>query len=189
MSNKIISCGALLYAFDVNGRIGVILGKEHKYYFPLKGRQELNETLCETAIREVREESCGLVKLEDIDLECKIMNMNRKQYHIGLANVDINIVDMFIDRRKHEVKKEFMEMTELKFFILDNMNNINNNANIHPITKRVIRFYYKKLRYYEYVKASDDVRLKLMKPIGESHCYKDVFNNSYTSTNLVASVV
>ena len=168
MPTKLISCGALLYAFNMKGEIGVILGKECGMYFPLKGCQEPNETLAETAIREVHEESCGLVKLDTIDLDC-MLSTGRKQYHIGLAEVSIDIIDKFKERRLHEQRGSFMEIDELRFFKLDDID-ANLNAcrelgkdvvkrlsdsprkalgdmfDIHYITKHIIEFYRSKLK-------------------------------------------
>lgn len=75
------SCGAILYTIKDN-KVYIILGKESRDWFPFKGVCEKNETLEEAAIREIEEETCRIVKINNIALDCKYASY-RKIYHIG----------------------------------------------------------------------------------------------------------
>ena len=94
---KIHSCGAILYT-DFNNDIYVILGMEKGMWFPFKGTRETGETCTEAAIREIYEETCSIVKLDDIELNCQY-STKRKYYHIGLVYVNHNdkLIDFYFD--------------------------------------------------------------------------------------------
>jgi ADP-ribose pyrophosphatase YjhB (NUDIX family) len=118
------SCGAILYTI-YKGSVYIILGKEHGVYFPFKGGCESGETFQEAAIREIKEETCGLVELnKDIKLDCHY-STSRKTYHIGLVYVDYDIVQKFkLIRAKEEMDKNrdvFLEKTDIRAFQLDSV--------------------------------------------------------------------
>jgi ADP-ribose pyrophosphatase YjhB (NUDIX family) len=69
-SKLLHSCGAVLYTIK-GSRLYVVLGKEGDAYFHFKGCCEPGETYEETAIREVYEETMGLVRIKSIALECE----------------------------------------------------------------------------------------------------------------------
>ena len=136
------SAGALIFTVYDN-QIYIVLGMEKNDWFPFKGTKNNNETLIDTAIREVFEETCGIVKLDNIYLDCKY-STKRKYYHIGLVFVNINILKKFYTKRKlYEDKSEiednhkFLEKTDIKLF---NINMIDSYL-FHIITKIPIKFY------------------------------------------------
>lgn len=135
------SCGALFYTYDLNGQLGIVLGLEGVDWLPFKGCNELGETLEETAIREVREETCGLVKLDKIELEHQFTS-KRKHYHIGLCEVPYDIIDTFSAVRAREGRVEYKEKKRLRFFSIDTI--LENNA-IHNISKASVMYYWNKL--------------------------------------------
>jgi hypothetical protein len=140
-----LSCGAILYAFNPDGELGVILGDEYRgvnvSYLPFKGGVEEGETPEQAAIREVDEETCGLVKLDRINLEHKFTT-KRKEYHIGLAEVPYNIVELFGDTVKMEQRATYKEKRNIKFFLIKELYR---NHEIHPITKSSLLYYKNKL--------------------------------------------
>ena len=140
-----LSCGAILYAFNDSGELGVILGDEIKdtnvSYLPFKGCMEPGETPEITAIREINEETCGIVQLNTIKLDHKFTT-KRKEYHIGLVEVPYKIVSQFSDIVKTESKKQFKEKRSIKFF---RMRDLHKNHEIHPITKASLLYYKNKL--------------------------------------------
>jgi hypothetical protein len=131
-----VSCGGLLYAFDSDGDLGLILGYERCGYFPLKGRKEQGETIEQAAIREIYEESCGIVDIMDINLDCKI-DSAKKRYYLGLVPVKYDIIQEFADRRKHETRSAFIEIEELKFYKLSELLTMR----LPLITYKAISFY------------------------------------------------
>lgn len=147
------SCGAIFYAFDPNGQIGIILGQEQNQneYLPFKGCMEEGETLVDTAIREIKEETGGLVILKDIVLEHRFTS-RRKHYYIGLCEVPFDLVDKYDQYLSNglEKRKEFTEKRKLKFFYLDE---VNSNQEIHNISKSSINYYMNKLRLIQSQKA------------------------------------
>lgn len=136
------SCGAILYAFDKDGRIGIILGSEgYEEWLPFKGCNEEGETFEQTAIREIREETCGLVSLDSISLD-HVFTTKHKIYRIGLCRVDFDIIEQFEKVRKAESRKEFREKQEIRFFPLDT---IFIKQKVHSISRASIKFYWDKL--------------------------------------------
>ena len=109
-----VSCGAILYTFDHNNNIGIILGLESCGWLPFKGRNEFNETYEETAIREIYEETCGVVKLDTISLDHKFVSKN-KTYYIGLIHVSYNFIDQFNIKLEKETREEFKEKKSVNF--------------------------------------------------------------------------
>jgi 8-oxo-dGTP pyrophosphatase MutT (NUDIX family) len=140
------SCGAIFYTFDPNGKIGIILGQEQETngYLPFKGCMEEGETLVQAAVREIFEETGGLVKLETIDLEHQFTS-KRKHYHIGVCEVPYDIIEKYHLQLLNglEKRKEFLEKRKLKFFDLDE---ISGNNDVHNISKSSVNYYMNKLR-------------------------------------------
>jgi 8-oxo-dGTP pyrophosphatase MutT (NUDIX family) len=134
-----VSCGALLYTCDPHGQLGVILGVERTEsygYLPFKGRPEANETYEQAAIREVYEETCGLVQVDHIDL-CHQFQTVHKRYFIGLIKVPYDIIEKFEIKRATETSVSSMEKLKIKFFPLNQMQ----NREIHPLSRLSIKFW------------------------------------------------
>lgn len=143
------SCGALLYAFDVNGRVGVILGLEDKHWFVFKGCPEQGEDIRAAAIREVYEETNKLVKLESIEITY-IRKTNHKEYHIGLCEVPYSIVDTFNSLDRSGLDAKYIEKKELRFFTIDEALF---NGKVHNITKDTIIRYMDNLQLLDKYKS------------------------------------
>ena len=136
------SCGAIFYSYDLDGRLGIILGEEGKNeWLPFKGCANEGETFEQAAIREIKEETCGLVELSDIVLEHRFSS-KRKNYFIGLCYVSYSIIKEFEEKVKTETRKEFKEKRKLGFFPLDTVLYM---AGIHSITKSSIEYYWDRL--------------------------------------------
>jgi len=135
------SCGAILYAFNPEGKLGVILGEESRSreeeWLPFKGGCQEEETLEQAAIREIFEETCGLVLINSIALHHKF-STKRKEYHIGLVEVPYELLDAFAEARKHETRENFMEKRKLKFFLFPD---VLKETTVHNISKSSILFY------------------------------------------------
>ena len=136
------SAGAILFTI-YNNQIHIVLGMEKNDWFPFKGTANIDESLENAAIREIFEETCGLVILDNIYLSCKYTT-KRKYYYIGLVFVDITILNRFyINKKKYENKNNFednyrfLEKTDIKLF---NINKID-LYNFHNITQIPIDFY------------------------------------------------
>jgi len=138
------SCGAILYTYDLNGVLGIILGEEGNKWFPFKGCVKKGESFEETAIREIKEETCGLLCLDNISLEHKFSS-KRKNYYIGLCYAPYNIIEDFDNKIKLETRMDYKEKKRLKFFPINIAILYNND--IHSITKSSIEFYWNKLLY------------------------------------------
>ena len=136
-----VSCGAILYTHNPQGRLGIILGLEHSDWLPFKGCNEKGETYEETAIREVKEETCGLVCAENIDL-VHIFGSKRKKYRIGLLYAPYEVIEQFDDARKKEQREQYIEKRKLGFFDIEH---ILNNRYVHNISKESIRYFLPKL--------------------------------------------
>jgi ADP-ribose pyrophosphatase YjhB (NUDIX family) len=135
------SCGAILYAYDPNGDLGIILGMEGTHWLPFKGGSEGDETVEETAVREIYEETCGLVHITNISLD-HVFNSRHKHYHIGLCEVPYDIIRQFPKKRKEATEKKFMEKQSVKFFPLTGLRD---NKCIHSITRASIKFFWGQL--------------------------------------------
>ncbi len=140
-----LSCGAILYAFNKSGELGVILGDESRSnitsYLPFKGGLEPGETPELAAIREIKEETCGIVQLDNIVLEHKFTT-KRKEYQIGLVEVPFDIIEQFNTIIKTEDKMHYKEKRHIKFFL---QKDLYRNSEIHPITKVSLIYYKNKL--------------------------------------------
>ena len=134
----ISSCGALFYSYDPCNRLGIILGQERGAWLPFKGCNETGETLNQTAIREIKEETCGLVNIKSILLEHQFTS-KRKHYYIGLCQVSYDIIEEFSKIRAVENRAAYCEKKKLRFFLL---NGILDNKIIHDITKASIKYYW-----------------------------------------------
>lgn len=137
---KLSSCGAILFTIK-GGKVHVILGKESSGWLPFKGGVEEYETLEEAAIREVYEETCGVVKIDKIELGHQFSN-KRKKYYIGLVHVDHKVIKNFYKNKKKEKRKEFLEKHDIKMFPITS---VMHEPRVHSLTKKSIRFYKKKL--------------------------------------------
>ena len=132
------SCGALLFTRDKNNQLGVILGLEDDEWLPFKGCNESNETYEETAIREILEETCGLIQITNISLEHRLTS-KRKHYKIGLVLVDYDICDKFPKARNIEnLQEAYYEKKKIKFFPLDDVL----YSEVHNLSKASIRYYW-----------------------------------------------
>ena len=139
------SCGAILYTFNKEGTIGIILGSEgFDEWLPFKGCNEEGESFEQTAIREIREETCGLVNLDTITLD-HVFTTKHKIYRIGLCHVDYDIIEKFDLVRKAESREEFIEKQEIRFFALES---IFIKHKVHSISRASIKFYWDKLMTY-----------------------------------------
>lgn len=131
------SCGALLFTIH-NNEVYIVLGMEKNDWFPFKGTKEPNESLHETAIREVYEETCGIVKLDNIYLDC-VYSTKRKYYYIGLVFVNIDVLNKF-HKKRNECKKmdinnnPFLEKSSIKLFNINKLHFYNfHNISLIPI--------------------------------------------------------
>ena len=140
-----ISCGAIFYTFNVHNNIEVVLGLEGEHWFPFKGCKEADETITQTAIREIREETCGLVDIKEINLEHKFSS-KRKIYFIGICQVDNNFVEQFEKKRLEETREAFMEKKAVRAFSLSEA--FTNRA-VHNITKSSLYYFENKLKLLE----------------------------------------
>jgi 8-oxo-dGTP pyrophosphatase MutT (NUDIX family) len=136
------SCGAILYT-TIEGVHYMILGKENGDWFPFKGTREGNETNEQAAIREVYEETCGLVRVSDITLYCHY-STKRKHYHIGLIYVDPDIISKFNKKRNNpslKIAPCFIEKSEIALFRIDKLR----FRKFHKVSMIPILFY---MRYF-----------------------------------------
>jgi len=147
------SCGAILYTYEpYSGVIGIILGLEGCHWLPFKGGPKKGETYEQAAIREIYEETCGLIKIDNVELE-HIFSSKKKRYHIGLVYVDYDLIDKFKIARSTELDMALIEKKSIKFFPLDT---ILESKNIHNLTRNSILYYWKKLQFLSDKKTSND---------------------------------
>lgn len=140
------SCGAIFYTYNENKQLGIILGDEGhdcESWLPFKGCVEENESLINTAIREVAEETCGLVNLTPMDLKLEhIFTTKRKTYYIGLCYAKYSIIEEFDKKRQSETRTAYTEKKKLKFFLLDEVLTADN---VHSISRSSIEYYWNSL--------------------------------------------
>ena len=149
---KTHSCGAILYMIH-EGQVCIVLGMEKGDWFPFKGTRERGETNIQTAIREINEETCGVVNVKYIELNCNFTT-KRKHYHIGLIKITSEEFDAFYTNKDIMLKKintqdynfTYMEKTDIKKFPINDISNIN----FHEISTIPIKFYYKYLIKLQY---------------------------------------
>lgn len=146
MSHLKNSCGAIFYSFDPQGVLGIILGDEgdcdNEEWLPFKGCAEENEPFEEAAKREIKEESGGLVIINNIVLEHKFAT-KRKTYHIGVIEVPYGIIEEYNNKRNSETRKEYKEKKKLKFFPL---NSVLHASGVHSISRASINYYTDRLK-------------------------------------------
>jgi 8-oxo-dGTP pyrophosphatase MutT (NUDIX family) len=128
------SCGAILYTF-YKGQIYIILGEEHGDWFAFKGTREKNESNEQAAIREINEETCGLLTPKKIKLDC-MFSTKRKIYHIGLVKINMDFIDEFYSVRKLCTRPEMLEKTNVRAFPITYDFN-----KFHKITRHPINYY------------------------------------------------
>ncbi len=162
------SCGALLYTFRPgDSKLGIILGKEGNKWFPFKGCKKEEETFEQAAIREIYEETAGLISISEINLDHNFSSKS-KHYHIGLIEVPYEIISEFTARRCGALEKELREKQKIRFFTLEELQR---NSCIHNLTKASIEYYWDKLISLE----------KNMKPVNdkyiENRCIRTEFYN------------
>ena len=134
------SCGAILYTISKN-KVYVILGMEHGGWFPFKGTREKHENNRQAAIREIHEETCGIVNIKYIDLKCNFSTKS-KHYHIGLVYVPLDNIKKFYKTRKKIMettpyKAAFLEKTEINLFKLDTIT----SYDFHDVTRIPVNYY------------------------------------------------
>ena len=146
------SCGAILYTI-FNNKVYIILGMEKGKWYPFKGTREKGETNELAAIREIYEETCGVIKLNKIELECHF-STKRKHYHIGLLYIKPDFIDRFYINRQFIVNnldimdkkyKSFLEKNDIKMFSLNEIN----YRKFHHVTLTPIKYYYDVLKNVE----------------------------------------
>lgn len=145
------SSGAILYTI-YDHKVYIVLGLEKGDYFPFKGVRENCETNKQTAIREIFEETCGVLTVNDINLLCNF-STKRKHYHIGLVYISLDDIEQFsINKRKLENDIEnleknwiYLEKTDIKIFKLDYLS----KYKFHEITYKPIKFYQNRLIYIQ----------------------------------------
>ena len=172
------SCGAILYTIYCN-KIYIILGMERGMWFPFKGTKEKGENYENTAIREIKEETCNTVIVDNIELNCKF-STKRKYYHIGLVRVSPDIIDKFyINRNKILSKKNitdadyaYLEKTAIQMFSLDD---IFNNY-LHSISLRSIKYYYTFLNSLQ-KKIKNNNMAVIKKSILDNICHTNISYN------------
>lgn len=134
------SAGAILYTI-YNNEVYIVLGMEKGDYFPFKGVREKNETNQMAAIREIHEETCGVVCVDSIDLQCHF-STKRKHYHIGLTYISLDEIEQFrINKKMMESEtnpnRAFLEKTHIKIFRLSQLH----RYHFHEVTYKPIKFY------------------------------------------------
>lgn len=176
------SCGAILYAYNKDGILGVILGEEDRGvgdWLPFKGCNENNETYEETAAREIKEETCGVVDIHPskIILNHKFAS-KRKNYYIALCEVDYSMIDAFYIARLSENRKEFKEKKNIKFFPLDN---VLDDVSVHSLSRASIRYYWNQLKGLSHNAVTGTERVRCH-GITESYA-KEIINNEVINLN------
>lgn len=145
------SCGAILYTI-LNNKIYIILGMEKGRWFPFKGVREKGETNELAAIREIYEETCGIIQLDNIELKCNY-STKRKHYHIGLIKTSNDVINNFYKNRNYILNNEkyidnyfsYLEKSDIKMFPLENIF----SNNFHEVTAVPIKYYYTYLKLLE----------------------------------------
>lgn len=139
------SYGALLFSRDPNsGELGIILGYESSDWYPFKGASNEGESPEQAAIREIYEETAGVVELNQISLDLEFAT-KRKCYYIGLVEVDYSIVTNFTKAREQYTTGAFAEKTEIKFFPLSQID----MRQFPWITQKCISHYFKRIGHYK----------------------------------------
>ena len=148
------SCGGVLYTIK-DGFVYIVLGKEGSEYFHFKGRVQDTESFEDAAVREIREETMGLVNLDTIYLDCHNVSSKNKKYHYGLVKVDNDIDVIFNAKRNNsnvveKLMPDYKEKQDIKLFKLNDIK----SHNLHVLTIKPIMYYYDFL-----VSVQDDLGL------------------------------
>lgn len=125
---------------------------EKGQWFPFKGTRDKGENNNQAAIREIYEETCGVVKLDNIDLKCHY-STKRKHYHIGLVRIQPETIKQFYQNRNYLLNKKtyfdeynsYLEKSDVKMFAL----NYIFDHNFHEITMTPIKYFYTQLKMLE----------------------------------------
>jgi DNA-binding ferritin-like protein (Dps family) len=161
------SCGAILYTI-FNNKLYVILGMEKGKWYPFKGTRELGETNEIAAIREIYEETCGIIKVKNIDLLCNFTT-KRKHYHIGVVKIDHDFIKKFYNTRKYILKNtnhscinynSFLEKNAIKMFSLESIR----YKKFHYVTETPINYFYEYLNEIEkksYINKTKELCVKI----------------------------
>ena len=173
------SSGAILYTI-YDDKVYIVLGQEKGDYFPFKGVREKCETNIQTAIREIYEETCCALTVNDINLLCNF-STKRKHYHIGLAYISLDEIKQFhINKKKLEndiknIEKNwiYLEKTDIKIFKLDYVS----KYKFHEITYKPIKFYQSKLMHIQ-----NSIQNKLTNTTLKS-CYNK-YTHNYNPKNI-----
>lgn len=144
MPPKEHSCGAILFTYNDEGELGVVLGEEYGLWLPFKGRPHDGESFEDAARREINEETGGLVTINSIDL-AHVFSSRYKEYHIGLVWVPYIIINEFNKQQPHETRKDFREKKRLQFFPFPS---VQDDLRVHNLALSSIRFFAKQLYSY-----------------------------------------
>lgn len=165
-----ISCGAMLYTYNEQNEIGIILGSElvpqnnKLMWYPFKGVVEKGETFEETALREISEETNKLFTPDSIKLDYSKENTNIgadhifiKTYKLGLLFAPFSIVEQY---NSMDEKEKTAEKTSLKFFKLSD---VEDEREISYTVKHCIRFYSSRLKKlsFNFNKVDKTVEVKI----------------------------
>lgn len=143
MEKMHVSCGALAYTYDNEGRLGIVLGREKGNWLPFKGCIKEGETDVQTASRELYEETCGLVYVDAKKIKLlHIFETKRKEYRIALVYMPFSKIEEFRLLRSIEDRHDYLEKDMLQFFPFDNSIL---SSDIHNITKASIQYYWNTL--------------------------------------------
>ncbi len=136
-----VSCGAILYTFNPKGEFGLLLGLEKNNWLPFKGCNEENETYEQTAIREIYEETAGILKLENIELKHQFQT-RKKEYRIGISYGRYSLIEEFSSKIKDNLGDKFKEKEKIKFF---KFSGIKDDTSIHHLTMNSILYFWEEL--------------------------------------------
>ena len=136
----LISVGATVLVFNQNNELLLNLRSDTNTWGIPGGSKELNETLEECAIRELKEETN--LKVDDLEL---VTVLSGKEYYFKYPNddeVDCVITLYKVQNYSGDLKINDDESTELKFFSLDNLPELESRAKaiIDKIKNKEIKF-------------------------------------------------
>ncbi len=136
----LISVGATVLVFNQNNELLLNLRSDTNTWGIPGGSKELNEKLEECAIRELKEETN--LKVDDLEL---VTVLSGKEYYFKYPNddeVDCVIALYKVQNYSGDLKINDDESTELKFFSLDNLPELESRAKaiIDKIKNKEIKF-------------------------------------------------
>ena len=137
--NPIIGVGATILVFNNKNELLLNLRSDTNNWGIPGGAKELNETLEECAIRELKEETN--INVHDLEL---ITVLSCKEYYFKYPNgdeLDCVIVLYKVSNYEGELKINDDESKELKFFSLDNLPELESRAKaiIDKIKRGIIK--------------------------------------------------